>query len=442
MATRFGKWVLTRSGRRLAGTLVLTGAAGSFLGYYLPNTVFLSGYKEVTCLYKSGIEVPVSGQVTSLLDEVMNDLGLSQLEKEISVYTAYGFDIFHAGSTMVTSGGILGVPINFKYSSVEEFDPTNVTVNNKPVAWSTAAGESLKQSFVLSKEAKKFVLAREITNLGTAEPFVYGTLSAGAISMVYTMASSVNTKLDFYAKPRTVRMFFYGVLSIFGYAFWMLLKDMATVNYEANADRTVADLGEKYAIGGLEFYEKILQRNMALYKLMGSEGEKLYTAYGNDQVLLRTKHMPFTLRRDYMKNRVEEYKKEKGEAPSADKDIQTQKFSLDIDSQTQNTLDINPQTQISPNLDTQTLNTPDSDVPTQSSQDVVDVQTQNTSNADKQTQNCTDAGGTQTQNTLGVDTITETSPDVVTQTQTCSCEDTSTQNCAPTVVPVEENVQN
>lgn len=157
-------------------------------------------------------------------------------------------------------------------------------MNNEPVPWSTEAGELLKQSFMLSKEAKKFALAREITTLATAEPFVFGTLGAGAVGMVYTMASGVNTKLNFYAKPRALRVILYGMLSMFGYAFWALLKDMATVNYEVDADRTVAGISEKYAIGGLEFYEKILKRNMALHKLMGSKGEKLYTAYGNDQV--------------------------------------------------------------------------------------------------------------------------------------------------------------
>ena len=39
--------------------------------------------------------------------------------------------------------------------------------------------------------------------------------------------------------------------------------------------------GKDYALGGIEFYNKALQRNMAIRTLMGSQGEKYYTKYGN-----------------------------------------------------------------------------------------------------------------------------------------------------------------
>ncbi|KAK8722501.1 hypothetical protein OTU49_012245, partial [Cherax quadricarinatus] len=309
-------WTVSRSGRRVFRVLTLAGATSSFLIYYLPNTYFLRRYREVTQLYRKGFEVPVSDRVTSLVSEVMDDLGISKSERKlVSTYMCYGFEPFHAGTTMLMTGGILGVPVNFNYRTVDEFVQTNVTVNNNPVPWSTSEGISLKQSLSLSDDAKKFAIAREITSLSTAQPFLLGAVSAVVVGFVYSVSSTVNAKLNLYARPRSLRLVWYGLVSMFGLVFWTLCKDMSTVEYEINADKAVASISNKYAVGGLEYYEKVLQRNVALRALMGSDGEKVYTVYGNDQVLVRTKHLPFTLRRDYMKTQLEEYKKVKEDTP-------------------------------------------------------------------------------------------------------------------------------
>lgn len=82
-------------------------------------------------LPRNGLPIAISPKVKSLVEEVMNDLGKSAAERKlISVYTAYGFDLFRAGSTMVSTGGVVGVPHNFKYSEQEEFDHTGITVSN------------------------------------------------------------------------------------------------------------------------------------------------------------------------------------------------------------------------------------------------------------------------------------------------------------------------
>ncbi|XP_042860335.1 transmembrane protein 177-like isoform X2 [Penaeus japonicus] len=313
-------WFLTPAGRRFARATVFIGGAGGFLTFYLPNTLLIDKYKNVTQLYRNGLPIAISPKVKSLVEEVMNDLGKSAAERKlISVYTAYGFDLFRAGSTMVSTGGVVGVPHNFKYSEQEEFDHTGITLNNQPVAWSSAKGDSLMKSLILSDEAKKFALAREFVHLDSGEPFVFGAVTAGVVGMGYTIASGLNRNQQFYARPRGLRVIMYGLVSLFSYGMWVFGRDMGTNLYEAEADKTVADLGEKYAQGGLEFYEKVLQRNVALRSLMGTTGEKLYTAYGNDQMLLRTKHIPFTLRRDFFKQRLNDYRNShKTSQPQAD----------------------------------------------------------------------------------------------------------------------------
>ncbi|XP_068203255.1 transmembrane protein 177 isoform X2 [Palaemon carinicauda] len=278
--------------------------------YVLPNTLLTEKFKDITQLYKKGSPVPVSENVKSLAEAAMNDLKWSQTkQKLIKIYTGYGFDLFNAGTFMLFAKGVLGIPKNFQYGNIEDFDKTGILVKNEPVHWDTPAGKALKESLVFSDEAKKFAIARELAYLETGAPFGYGIFSASVIVSCYAISSHLNRKLNMFHRPRTLRALMYTAVSLFTYTSWVLCKDVACVSFEADVDKTVADISESYAKGGLEFYEKILQRNIALRSLMGEDGEKLFTAYGNDQVLFRTKHIPYNVHREYMKGRVEEYAK-------------------------------------------------------------------------------------------------------------------------------------
>ena len=59
---------------------------------------------------------------------------------------------------------------------------------------------------------------------------------------------------------------------------------MGCVKREGAGDGAAAGMGRGYAEGGVEFYTKVLQRNVALRELMGSEGEGVFTVKGNDEV--------------------------------------------------------------------------------------------------------------------------------------------------------------
>lgn len=45
-------------------------------------------------------------------------------------------------------------------------------------------------------------------------------------------------------------------------------------------------------------------------KLLPFQGEKLYTATGNDQYMVRQLHQPLTLRKEYCELQLEEFKKQ------------------------------------------------------------------------------------------------------------------------------------
>jgi len=78
--------------------------------------------------------------------------------------------------------------------------------------------------------------------------------------------------------------------------------------YEERADTQASALGLNYAKGGVEFYTKLTRRNIAAREMMGVEGEKLYTKYGNcNSELLRQRHIPISIRKERAEKRVQKY---------------------------------------------------------------------------------------------------------------------------------------
>ncbi|CAL4210563.1 unnamed protein product, partial [Meganyctiphanes norvegica] len=180
---------------------------------------------------------------------------------------------------------------------------------DEEIKWNSTEGQSLKESLILSRDAKKFAIARDLYHLSTGEPFVKGAGSAGVLASMYILASGVNKKQNFYARPVGLRIAWYALVSMFAYTLWVFGQDFPTCMYEKDADLAAIELGETYLKGGLEYYNKILQRNIALHTLMGTEGEKLFTAGGNEQVSIRTKHLPLVMRRDYIQMKIDEESK-------------------------------------------------------------------------------------------------------------------------------------
>lgn len=303
-------WFVGPSGVRFSRAIAIAAGSTGFLMYVLPNTVLTEKYKDITQLYRNGRPVQVSEDIKSLAEATMNDMKWSKNKQNlIKIYTSYGFDLFHAGSFVLSAKGVLGIPKNFNYKDIKDFEHAGVLVNDELVNWITPAGKALEWSLVFSDEAKKFAIARELSHLETGEPFGYGVFSASVIMTCYVISSTLNKRLDMFRRARMLRVLMYAGVSLFSYATWILCKDVSCVSTESSVDETVANINESYARGGLEFYEKILRRNIALRSLMGQDGEDMFTAHGNDQVLFRTKHMPYTTRRDFMKTRVEEYRK-------------------------------------------------------------------------------------------------------------------------------------
>jgi len=73
--------------------------------------------------------VPVKPEIVALADDVMNKLGMHQNDKRLcTIFTAYGFDIMHVGSTYSKWGAKIGIPSNFYCKTKTDLDVPNIRV--------------------------------------------------------------------------------------------------------------------------------------------------------------------------------------------------------------------------------------------------------------------------------------------------------------------------
>lgn len=234
--------------------------------------------------------------VFQVLDTVMWD---TTSEANVNLFTAYGQDIVHLGSTFSRWGGFVGIPVNFQYQSTEDVEREKITLNNQTIDWSSPAGRQLVDAMVLSERARQYAIARELFYLRTYHAHIQGLLVGVSFFMAYWMGAAANALYGLRRRlPTGSRVVVYSFFGGIGATFYCFASDSYTSYRDRKVDRKAAELGLEYAQGGVEFYNKLLQRNMALRVLMGPDGGKRYTAYGNDIHFWRSPNMPLTSRRD------------------------------------------------------------------------------------------------------------------------------------------------
>ncbi|XP_045107493.1 transmembrane protein 177-like [Portunus trituberculatus] len=285
MAGRKAAWTVSEGGRRVLRGVGVAVVGGTFLAHYLPHTFLIDNVRQVTQAYRKGQPISVPDKVTALVEKVMEEMEVEEEVKgQVKMYTTYGFDLFHAGSLRSANGSILGLPSSLKWDGDLDFDGSGVMVNSAPVQWNSDAGKALKNSLILSENAKKFAIAREIAGMRTSQAVTQASIPCTGLLVAYCISLGINKRLNLYAKPRFLRLCLYSIASLFGYSAYVLVKDIDSVASDGRGDGEAAAMGRAYIEGGVEFYEKVLQRNIALRELMGDDGRKIYTAKGNDEV--------------------------------------------------------------------------------------------------------------------------------------------------------------
>ncbi|TRY97095.1 hypothetical protein DNTS_027284 [Danionella cerebrum] len=285
--------------------LLLTGCGAVFFAKTFYHVFPGHTYRKVYQAWHKGEPASLSEKLENIFQDVLKDCSIKSPEK-FSAFAAYGFHPVGAGVPWLPAGAQIGIPSNFNSSTD---DPSGITdrtifVNGKELEWESDSGVTLRNSLVLSPEAQKFVIARELNRLGSGEPILKAAV--GPVCLIVACVFNVAVKQIYLLQSRLV--LFRGAVNIvtvvFGVFAYIFASDGLNHWVDYHSDRRAARLSSDYAKGGLEFYEKILTQNKTLRVLMGQEGEALYAHSGNlfPGYMWKLSHAPFTSRRDKILN--------------------------------------------------------------------------------------------------------------------------------------------
>jgi len=232
------------------------------------------------------------------IQEAMNDLKLSDdIRNAIKPFGVFGFDMYHAGTLSPTYGAILGIPCNL--NNTAEQLRADLRIKEEEINWTQQDAKNLLDASMLSTNAQKFAIAREILLIQAEEPYSNSFTFALIVAAIWTLYNATVHRFKLRERSVIVCRVLFSVFALVGAILWLGIKDYQSYRLDGQVDKALCGLGIEYIKGGQEFYEKILRRNRALRSLLGKYGEKIYTAYGNEQASLRVKHVPLSQRRKY-----------------------------------------------------------------------------------------------------------------------------------------------
>ena len=222
---------------------------------------------------------------------------------------AYGHDAIHKGSLKMKSGAILGIPAYFKFQTLEDVAKQQFQLNMKPVDWYSEGGQQLMASMLLSDQAKRFAIARELEYTKTNALLMRLVLQSCCFGGAYFAGFAGNVVFDLRRRLKGwARVALYGIIGGVALGFYISLHDVYMCHRDNKADRNAAKLGQDFAEGGLEYYNKMLQRRQALRILLGPDGPSMYTQYGNEVYGVRTPHVQCSQRRDNVAAILQEFR--------------------------------------------------------------------------------------------------------------------------------------
>ncbi|XP_004925524.1 transmembrane protein 177 isoform X1 [Bombyx mori] len=309
-------WFLTETGRKFTFAVISGTGIALTAARFTPNTIFLHKYKDFVQYYSNGKPVELSNELEQCYEKCLDILKMSDIHRKvISPFSAYGYDLFHAGTTCSRFGVAVGIPINFTYKSIEDLKNSPIQVNQKAVDWSSEVGKKLADALILPENVKKFAICREILMTHNYKMIYESVYPFGCVFFAYNLCSFLNRKLNLYARPVSLRSTLYTIVGLFSAGMYFLLKDMTEVYYETEVDKKLCELGPEFIESGLVFYDKILKRNQALRELMGKEGEKKYSKLGNENFGIRQPRLALMHRKHYFQDKLAEIKKETEDMP-------------------------------------------------------------------------------------------------------------------------------
>lgn len=199
-------------------------------------------------------------------------------------------------------GFLAGFPKIVLFESTDEVLLDKLTVGKKslsPEQQQSKSAHELKNSLVLSENAKKFLIARELNRGLLVQPGVEERSVMFFLPIMYSFHVYVYNHLSLGSASRISRLVWAGISILFPTVVYITARNIQKDSNERSVDIAASSLGPSYAAGGIEWYSKLLTRHLAMRDLLPNDkGKAQYNLVGEEfQPLLINKHRPLTTRR-------------------------------------------------------------------------------------------------------------------------------------------------
>jgi len=185
----------------------------------------------------------------------------------------------------LTFGSALGLPFYMSYKSIDDVKFSDlmqkgnykktIFLDNLQINLDQLTGKSgdeideLKATFVLSPEAKKFVIASHMVEFTSKTMFLFKLMQSLVFFSLYVCAaSSWNQSLQMFSRPFMMRLGCYAMFLSLTALSLMETNRRARGALDQTCVVLACKLGRDYAAGGVEFYEKAYKRISLLKKLL------------------------------------------------------------------------------------------------------------------------------------------------------------------------------
>ena len=218
-ANNFYNWFSTLRGQKVVGS-VWIGISGLAALYHVSSHwFFLDQVKSLYQSYTNGFRTKIRAEMLELVHDVTKHMELN--DEEVASLGIFVLESLSEpyGWGELGRNGLVGFPEWFQYKST-----TEVPLEKMRIGMAATGSEQYKlsegqidsdsgrlfaESLVLSDNAKRFALAREIERTKMQPFIVHGTLAAAITLLNYNIARIMNKKLSLFSRPPMFRMYLY-----------------------------------------------------------------------------------------------------------------------------------------------------------------------------------------------------------------------------------------
>ena len=210
--------------------------------------------------------------------------------KELEVYFTDTFSIYGVVTNVPNVRGTsssLGLPFYAQYENLEDvnFDDlkakfvkvhplieSDLTIDLEELKGTSGSDiDELKETFVLSPDAKKFMIASHMIEWTSKSINICKSMKLLSVfSLFYVITATINEQALMFKRPFMLRLGVYMMMFSFVFMIALVTTEYCRSALDKTCDTLACKLGPNYAAGGVEYYQKAIKRIELLRKLLPS----------------------------------------------------------------------------------------------------------------------------------------------------------------------------